>query len=216
MTLFWSWLLLALIQMAATVSPGPAFIVGIRNAIIYGRNIGIATGIGLGLGVATHIIIVFTGIAFLISQSYIAYNIIKYIGAIYLVYIGFKCLNSAYKSFKKPSKENIKITQDNKLNSKTFAQGLVEGFFTNILNPKAILFFSSVFSQFISTETPVTIMILFGMTSVFIETGWYIIVSILLTNKFIQAKFLSITHWIDTLFGFLVIFLGIRLAIHNL
>lgn len=215
MNLLLSWLLLVAIQLGATISPGPAFLVGIRNAILYGKGVGVATGIGLGLGVAVHILVVFTGISILVAKYALVYNTIKYVGAAYLIYIGVKCLYSGYKSFNSANEINLGIKNKGvRKKTKTHNQALVEGFFTNLLNPKAVLFFSSVFSQFITPETPVFFMVILGLTSIIIESGWYVIASFLLTNKSIQAKFFSITHWIDVIFGFLILFLAIKLAMH--
>lgn len=212
------WLLLASIQFAATASPGPAFVVGIRNAIVYGRVTGIATGIGLGLGVAVHVTLVLTGISLIVEQSPFVYNVIKYAGAAYLVCVGVKCLMSACKTFKQKNRKpgELKISDLNKKENKSLLLAVFQGFMTNLLNPKAVIFFTSVFSQFISLHTIMPIKILFGSTSVFIEASWYVLISMLLTNQSIQRKFLSVTHWIDSVFGGLIIFLGFRLAIHNL
>jgi threonine/homoserine/homoserine lactone efflux protein len=213
---FFIWALWAVIQLGATVSPGPAFIIGIRNAIIHGKGVGIATGLGLGSGVAVHIFIVFTGIAVLITQSEFLYNAIKYAGAAYLAYIGMKCLYSSYVGFNESSKTGVKIQTQGVLREKTYGQAFVEGFATNVLNPKAILFFSAVFSQFITVNTSVFMMGALGVTSVTIEAGWYILVSVLLTNRNIQSRFLSITHWIDLLFGVLILFLALQLVFHSI
>ena len=96
-------LLWASIQLAATMSPGPAFIISVKNALTYDRRTAMATAVGLAAGVGVHVTIALTGISLLISGSQVLYAILKYAGAAYLIYIGGKSLWSARKKFgKKP------------------------------------------------------------------------------------------------------------------
>ena len=83
-----------LIHFFALLSPGPDFIMAIKNSLRYSRNTGIFTAVGFGLGIAVHILYSIAGIALIISQSIILFNIIKILGALYLIYIGYKSITS--------------------------------------------------------------------------------------------------------------------------
>ncbi len=214
MILFWSWFLFASIQFAATTSPGPAFLVGIRNAVSYGWYLGIATAFGLGCGILVHIVFVLTGLSLLIEKSNFTYSLVKYSGSAYLIYIGIKCLLSSCATFMAQKSSCSTSVQRYETNSQTkhFWEVFLEGFLTNSLNPKALIFFTAVLSQFVTAETKLSIKFLYGGTSFFIECGWYVLVSLLFMNQNLRAKFLSGAHWIDMIFGGLIIFLGVRLA----
>lgn len=77
----------ALINFLAVLSPGPAFVLTTRNSLKYSRQTAFYTAVGLGLGVLVHIINSLIGFGYLISQSNQLLNVIKYIGAGYLIYL---------------------------------------------------------------------------------------------------------------------------------
>lgn len=147
MTEFWlNWILLASVFGVALISPGPDFVMAVRNSILYTRKTGIFTAAGFGLGVGVHIFYTLVGIAAVISQSIFLFSLIKYAGAAYLFYIGFKALRS--KGFHASA-----AGASSKSQSLSPVQALWSGFLTNLLNPKATLFFLAVFTQFIGPHT---------------------------------------------------------------
>lgn len=208
MEFFLTWLLLASVQAAAVISPGPAFAMTIRNAVSYSRRAGILSSVGLAIGVAFHVILVLCGLAVIVTKSIILYTAIKYIGALYLIYIGVKSLRArkeivAVDQIEKPaSKKTIS-------DFKAFQLGLL----TNVLNPKAVVFFTAFFTQFVSPDTPFSVLILFGFTSVAFEFLWFSTVTVFLTNPVINARFQSVRHWIERVCGGFLIALGIKLAV---
>lgn len=205
------WLALAGVQLAATLSPGPAFAMSVRNSTVHGRTAGIITAIGLGQGVGVHVILVLTGISILLAKIPFLFIAIKYTGAAYLIYIGIKALCA------KPAEEEQVTTNEKAKNpNRSKFSFVAQGFMTNLLNPKAWVFFTAVFSQFITTETPASIMALYAITIIAIETGWFITLSLFLTHNSIRTRFIAISHWIERVCGGLLTALGIKLAISKL
>lgn len=202
-----AWLVLASVNFVATISPGPAFALTVRNAIAYDRRAGIMTAIGLGLGIAGMVTIVLGGFAAIISQSVLIFNIIKYVGAAYLVYIGAKALMA-----KKPAIVNAAEEHISAVRKISDLAALRMGYLTNQFNPKGLVFFSAVFAQFISPGTPWQVLVLYGLTSVMIEILWFGTVAFILTNPLIKQRFMGISHWIERVCGGLLIALGVRLA----
>lgn len=91
MTIFLAqFLTVALVHFLAVVSPGPDFAMVTRNSIIYSRKTGIYTSIGIAVGILVHVAYSLLGIGFIIAKSIVLFNIIKFIGAGYLIYIGYK------------------------------------------------------------------------------------------------------------------------------
>ncbi len=201
---------MASIQLAATMSPGPAFVVAVRNALSYGRQIGVYTALGLALGVGAHIGFVLAGIAVLIAQSLFLFEVIRYAGAAYLVYIGVKTIIASYHQSQRAV---IDDTMSTELKEVSVFKAMMVGFLTNLLNPKAVIFFTAIFSQFIGPETAFATQVLYGVTSIVIEFLWFTGVTIVLTNAVIQSRFMAFMHWVDRVCGGLMIGLGIKLAL---
>lgn len=211
MTLFFAWLVMASVQLAATMSPGPAFVVAVRNAMKYDRKSAIATAFGLSLGVAAHVLFVLLGIAFLIAKSVFMLNFIRYAGAAYLFYIGIKAIRSTAK--KDEDADSVHDTQMGEKATLGIKKAVITGFLTNLLNPKAVVFFTAVYAQFITPETPLFMHLVYGGTSVFIEFTWFACVAIVLTNPRLHAFFNRIMHRIERICGGLMIALGVKLAL---
>lgn len=211
MVLFFQWLLMASVQAAATISPGPAFVLAVRNAMAYDRRTGLFTAIGLGLGVGAHVLVVLGGLAVLLQHYTFVFDFIRYAGAAYLIYIGVKGLR-ARRKLTEAASEAVAEESDSRRSEINAGKALSMGFLTNLLNPKAVVFFTAVFTQFIGPETPVSIMVLYGMTSFVIEIAWFSAVAIVLTNRRIKARFMGVVHWIERSCGGLMVALGLKLA----
>jgi len=206
MEYFYEWLILLTLQMLALASPGPDFVIAVRNSVTQSRRIGIFTAIGFAAGVGVHVLYCVVGLAAIIAQSVMLFTIIKYIGAAYLVYIGIKALRS--QGFHK----KLEFEKEKK-RTMTASQGFHSGFITNLFNPKATMFFLALFTQFIDPATPASVMVIYGLTLV-ISTGlWFSFVSLVLTHQSVNAVFMRFTKWIERITGGLLIALGIKLAI---
>ena len=208
MELFLAWILFASVQLAASMSPGPAFVVAVRNSMAYGRKVGICSALGLALGVLAHVGFVLLGISYLIAKSVLLFSFIKYAGAAYLIYIGIKALRSG-----KSSKSSDVAEGGMGGKNITLGKAISMGLFTNLLNPKAVIFFTAVFTQFIDPSTSFSVQLLYGVTSGAIEFLWFSAVAIVLTNHSIKRKFMGVMHKVERLCGGLMIALGLKLAL---
>ncbi len=187
----------------AMASPGPDFLIAMRNALGVGRASGIATAIGIGCGILIHVTYSAFGIALIISQSVILFNIIKYIGAAYLIYCGVMALKS----------KGWEMNADKAKNkTKTLKRSFAEGFITNVLNPKATLFFLALFTQVLSPDTPVSWQVAYGLSLMTMVALWFSFVSVVLTHQAIRQKLSSMSVWIDRVTGGFFIALGARIA----
>lgn len=139
-----------LITILAVVSPGADFAIVTKNSYLYGRKIGVFTSIGISLGVLVHVTYTLVAVAFVMTYTPQILNIVKYIGALYLIYIGYKTFTQ------KPVLDTASLTSIG-----TF-QAIKYGFFTNALNPKTTLFVISTYTQIVSLTTPKTILLAYG------------------------------------------------------
>jgi len=189
------------------VSPGPDFAIVTRNSLVYSRKSGIFTSLGLGFGIMVHITYCLFGIGIIISKSIILFNIIKYIGAIYLIYIGYKSLRA------KPEQETEKINEESFQKTLTKIESIKIGFFTNVLNPKVTLFFLALFTQVIDVTTPKIIQLLYGAEMVIMTFVWFSLVSIFFSNNKIKHKIFKVKHYVERFTGAVLIALGIKVAL---
>ncbi|MCB1559227.1 MAG: LysE family translocator [Alphaproteobacteria bacterium] len=204
------WLTLIVVFSVAVISPGPDFVMAVRNSIIFSRRAGIWTAIGFALGVLVHVTYTIFGISAIIAQSVLLFNLIKWAGALYLIYFGIKALQS--KGMGKKAVEDATSGHLRNNNMSDF-QALRSGFLTNCLNPKATLFFLAIFSQIISPETPVLWQIIYGLTCAIMVFIWFALVALILNQGPIRNAFLKATKWIDKTCGALLIALGVKVAI---
>lgn len=194
-----------LIHLLAVMSPGPDLVMVLKNALSYSRKTGVWTAVGLGIGIAVHVFYSLAGLALIISQSILVFNIIKLIGAAYLIYIGVMSIIS--------DSSKIDVTQTEKKEEISPLQAIKIGFLTNVLNPKATLFFLSLFTLVISPDTPKIILGLLSAIMIINTALWFSLVSIFFTQKKIQQKFNKIQGKFNKVMGGLLIILGIKVAL---
>ncbi|HEY4785012.1 MAG TPA: LysE family transporter [Bacteroidales bacterium] len=193
-----------LLNALAAMSPGPDFVMAVRNSLNYSRRTGIFTGIGIGMGISVHIIYCAAGIGYLISKSLLLFTIIKYLGAIYLAYMGIKSIMA------KGSK--IDITESKEMRDMTRIQAIKTGFFTNVLNPKATMFFLGLFTFVIKPATPPYIVAIIAFIMIMTAIVWFTLVALFFTQQRVQVAFLRFEKIINKVFGGLLIFLAIKIA----
>jgi len=196
----------AFAHLLAVISPGPDFIVVLKQCNSKGRKSAFLTSLGIACGIIVHAFYCIVGIGYLISQTPFLYSIVKTLGASYLFYIGFVSL---YYSYNKNKKLTIKESLPNRIDIESFYLG----FITNVFNPKATLFFLSVFSLLIEQTTPLPIKIFYGIWMSIITGIWFCIVSFLFTNKFSKIFISKYTQIIDKIMGILLMVISIKLIL---
>lgn len=194
-----------LLNALAAMSPGPDFVMAVRNSLNYSRKTGIFTGIGIGMGISIHIIYCALGIAYLISKWIFLFNTIKYLGAAYLAYMGIKSVLA------KGSK--IEIDEHKETKDITRLQAVKTGFLTNVLNPKATMFFLGLFTFVIKPETPLYVVVIIAFIMILTAITWFTLVALFFTQKRVQLAFLKFESIINKVFGGLLILLGIKIAL---
>lgn len=196
------------IHLLAVMSPGPDFVMTVRNSLMYSRKTGIYSAIGLGFGIGVHVAYSLLGIGILISQSIVLFTIMKFVGAGYLFYIGYKSLTA-----KAPS---IHIQQDEKREDIDRFAAMRMGFITNVTNPKATLFFLALFTQVIHPTTPLGIKLLYGLEMMGATVFWFTFVAVLLSHNVVKKRFERVQHTAERVMGAILIALGIKLVLSSL
>lgn len=193
------------IGLLAIVSPGPDFAVVTKNSLQKGRKAGIFSAIGISIANLCHVALNLLGIGIIISQSLLAFTIMKILGAGYLLYIGYKGLRSKQQDIIPESHDMSNGSQS------TAGSGFLSGFLTSVLNPKACLFYLSFFSVILSAKTPLHVQLFYGFWLSSIACVWFVLVAVFFTHPMLSLKIKKSKHWIERITGGALMLLGLRL-----
>ncbi|AKG73551.1 LysE family translocator [Salinicoccus halodurans] len=187
-----------------TLAPGPDNLFVLAQSIGKGKNAGVYTTLGLCTGILVHITAATIGLSAIIYHSTLAFNIVKYAGATYLLYL-------AYKSFRdKGGKFDLK-TEDSLNYRALYKRGII----MNLLNPKVALFFLAFFPQFINYETgSVSVqMLVYGFLFLFISLVIFVLISLFAGKAGnLLRKSPTISRKINLVQGTLFAIIGLNIA----
>lgn len=199
----------ALIHLLAVASPGPDFAIVVRESVAHGRRAGVFSALGVGCGIFIHVAYSLLGIGLIVSQSIVLFNALKWLAAAYLVYIGIKALRA-----KPVSAGEAELNRFE--GARTARAAFTAGFVTNGLNPKATLFFLSLFTVVINPHTPLPVQAGYGVYLALATALWFCLVAQLFNHKRVRAGFSRLGHWFDRLMGVVLVGLGVKLAFSEL
>lgn len=208
--MYWAeFLTVAFIHLLAVASPGPDFAVVVRESVTHGRRAGTWTALGVGSAIFLHVTYSLLGIGLIVSQSIVLFNALKWLAAAYLLYIGFKALRA--RPAGPAAAETLAASA-----ARSARGAYVAGFVTNGLNPKATLFFLSLFTVVINPHTPLAVQAGYGVYLACATAAWFCLVALLFSQQRVRAGFARLGHWFDRLMGAVLIGLGIKLAFTEL
>ncbi|MBA1272045.1 LysE family translocator [Stutzerimonas azotifigens] len=208
--MYWmEFLTVALVHLLAVASPGPDFAVVVRESVTQGRRVGSWTALGVGSGILVHVAYSLLGIGLIVSQSVMLFNLFKWLAAGYLLYLGVRALRARPMGVGalEPTSEQPQVS---------WQRAFVTGFVTNGLNPKATLFFLSLFTVVISPQTPLAVQAGYGVYLAVATALWFCLVAWLFSRRRVRAGFARMGHWFDRLMGAVLVGLGARLALTEL
>ncbi len=201
-----SLLAIAFVSLIAAVSPGPDFFIVLKNSLSHSRKAGFLTAFGVSIALLVHLSYTLLGLGVVIAESPLLFAMIKYAGVGYLFYIG---LSSIIDSFKKRNSLKRDFSKDK--GGITSLQAFKQGFLTNLLNPKAAVFFISLFSQFIDSTTPMLLRLEYAIINWTVTLSWFLLVSYLFTAKKLMGKIDQFSLHIDRIMGGVLMILGLKL-----
>lgn len=202
-----TFILVALVHAVAVASPGPDFAIVLRHSLLHGRTAALYTSIGIGLGILLHVAYSVVGLSVLVATTPWLYRVMTFIAAGYFLYIAYHALTSRASA---PADTSIEQPQRTDISNK---KALIVGFFTNGLNPKATLFFLSLFTAVIEVSTPWHIKLAYG-AYLAVATGlWFCLLSLLLTSASVRQKLLRYGVWLDRVMGVVLILLAIHMLL---
>jgi len=196
-----------LIGILAALSPGPDFVVVMKNSLGIGKKYGIATALGIASALIVHVTYTILGFSIILEKFPILFNIIKLTGAIYLLWLGYKGICSKAQP---ESSNEISVEQNSQ---PSLRLGFREGLLCNLLNPKAPLFFLSVFSQFLGHDTPDWMRWVYGGETILAIGLWFVSLAILISNSYFRKFYQQYMHWFDRGLGIILIIFAVTIGI---
>ncbi|ODS11515.1 Leucine efflux protein [Vibrio scophthalmi] len=167
-----TWTLYLVAILILTASPGPSSLLCMTKGVTQGFRIGVYTALGSLTAITIILTLSFTGLGLVIASSELTFNIIKYTGAAYLIYLGIKAILS--------KEQEYQLGEEQETSELAPVKHYISGFIVGSSNPKAILFFTALFPQFIDPNAPLLAQyIIFTATFMIMEFSWLAIYALL-------------------------------------
>jgi RhtB (resistance to homoserine/threonine) family protein len=198
---------IGILMLLSAMLPGPDFAMVTKNSVLHSRRAGVFTALGVGSANLIHMTYCALGLAIVISQSIFLFNLVKYIGAVYLIYLGINLLLSKPTNIAEDS--NSRTAHKKDLSAfKAYRQG----FLCNLLNPKATMFFLALFTLIIKPDTSILWEIIFVIEMLVIIIGWFCSLAFLLSYPPILRKLNQVEKYISKILGVCLTGFGFVLA----
>ena len=188
----------------AVVSPGPNFLLVSQLALSGKRRMGIQAGLGIAAGGSIWAILAMAGVAAILDHLAWLHTTIRLAGAAYLLWFGVRLLLSARHAGEAPPSL---VT----LPSTPFA-AFRSGLLTNLTNPKAGAFWTSIFGSIYPPHAPAGLFVATALLVPCVSGGWYVAMSLLFASEGVQRRYIRLRRPIDAACGAILVGLGISLA----
>ena len=197
---FTIWLSLLTVCLLGAMSPGPSLAIVAKHTLASGRLNGFAVAWAHSLGIGIYAFATIVGLAVVLEQAPIIFKTITIAGAGYLGYLGMKALMS-----KGGVAENLTLGQ-----KATLTESMREGFLISLLNPKIMLFFVALFSQFIGIAANTANKAIVVSTPLIVDGLWYSAIAVLLSSPKVIERLRSKAVMVDRISGAALVLLALR------
>lgn len=202
------WLEFAGLMLAFAINaviPGADFAMVLRQSIAHGRRAAIFTSAGIATSILVHGSYTLLGLGVIVGNSLMLFNILKWAGAAYLVWLAISALRSAPPQ----PPEASDLAGAKRGDFAAFALG----FLTNLLNPKAVLFFLALFTTLVSVRTGNDIKVIYVLSMSLMLFAWFALVSVFFTTASVRQGFFRFGRWFNRVTGITFILLAVRVAL---
>ena len=187
------------------IIPGADFAMVLRQSIAHDRRAALFTSGGIATSILVHGSYTLLGVGVIVGQSLLLFNILKWLGAAYLVYLAISALRSPPPT---PPADSDLVAAPRS----DFA-AFALGFLTNLLNPKAVLFFLALFTSLVSAHTGGDIKVFYVACMSIMLFAWFALVSIFFTTASVRQGFFRFGRWFNRVTGITFILLAVRVAL---
>jgi threonine/homoserine/homoserine lactone efflux protein len=191
-------LLFVLSALLLNITPGPDTLYIVGRSSTQGFEAGAVAALGIGAGIMVHVSAAALGLSAILAASAEAFAVVKLVGAAYLVYVGVSLLRFRAATADNPQRAALRTV-------------FVQGFWTNVLNPKVALFFLAFLPQFVDADAPskAAAFLFLGCLFNFNGTLWNLFVA---WSAARVGRSLGNSIWFNRTVGALFVYLGARLA----
>ena len=197
------WVQFAAICLIGAMSPGPSMALIIRNSIKYGRISGILFSLGHAIGIGIYASVSVLGLQLILINNLFLFNAIQFCGSVFLLILGVL--------FLRDTAHNLSLENEQK-NVNSFMQG----FAISILNPKILIWFAAIFSQFIEISSTNFVKLAMVLIASSIDGLWYIILTIVVTGFGLKQFLEHNTNIIQKISGIVLISISIIILYKSL
>ncbi len=194
--------IITLAHLLAAASPGPDFVLVSQQTLSNGKKAGLLCSLGISLGLSVHVLYSIFGLSAIISESVSALWMIKILGGGYLIYLGIKGLRAKAR--------NASLNVEIQAKKYSAGKGIGLGFLCNLLNPKAPIYFVSLFTVILSPDMPLYQLAIYGVWMMIIQFTWFSLVAMLFSRPLVNRQYCRYGHWLDRLFGGTLVALGVK------
>ena len=199
----WFWVQFATICIVGAMSPGPSMALIIRNSIKYGRVSGILSSVGHAIGIGIYAGVSVAGLQIILINNIFLFNTIQFCGSIFLLVLGIL--------FLRDTGHKLSIEDE----QKSF-NSFMQGFAISILNPKILIWFAAIFSQFIEISSTNFIKLTMVFIAASIDGLWYTILAIVVTGFGLKQFLENNIKIIQNISGIVLIFISIIILYNSL
>ena len=193
------------------LTPGPDVLFIVTNGLRSGVRAGLVAVLGISAGCFVHIFAAALGVSALLATSAAAFTVLKWVGALYLLYVGVQLLRS-----KTPPVMNSIAIDPIDISAVSLKSIFFKGFWTNVLNPKVALFFLAFVPQFIAADAPNKPLVFVLLGALFTLNALPINLAYVALGGW-AARRLSLVqrgmHWLERVAGVMFIGFGLKLAL---
>ncbi|MGP9499405.1 MULTISPECIES: LysE family translocator [Halomonas] len=195
------WLSLAAICAMGAMSPGPSLALVLKHTLGGGRWPGITAALFHAAGVGFYALLTVWGLGALVTRSPDVFQLVTWAGAAYLAWLGIKALRAGRAGA---------MSQQGAVTTRR--QAAKEGMLVALGNPKLIIFFVALLSQFVTPDMSSMAKMIVVLTAMLIDGGWYVLVAVGLSHSRVLPWLQRHAHWINRLTGVLLIALALRVV----
>ena len=190
-----AWLTLCGVCLAGAMSPGPSLAVVMQCSLGAGRRAAVFVAVSHGAGIFVWAMLTAGGIGLVFASWPEIYDLLRWLGCLFLVYLGVRNLMSG-----------LGLQGADPFEKRPPGSPIIDGFLIAVTNPKIALFFLALFSQFVRVDAAMSEKILMATTAAVIDALWYSAVAILFSNTLITDRLIRNRITIDRVFGVILIF----------
>ena len=195
------WFSVTLACLFGAMSPGPSLAVIVGVTLNQGRLAGMISALAHGLAIGAFALLTALGLVVLLSRYTAAFNLLQLAGCLYLAWMALKLFFTVAPNQQSPNPDRVVLATASK------RAAAADGFLIAVINPKIILFFSALFSQFVSVDTELWVKLVVAAIAGTVDMLWYMLVALVMSRPGALLRYQQSGVWLNKVFALLLLFI---------